>query len=95
MNLELALEKAVARIEARLLETKTPCKLYSSSSRASTATAKVADRAHDYFGAKSVSRYYVYIPSVNKYAVVFDQTSLMREHGGDAAYFARQGFYCI
>lgn len=95
MNTKLALENAVARIEARLLETKTPCKLYSSSSRASAATAKVADRAHDYFGANYVARYCVLIPSVNKYAIVFDQTSLMREHGGDAAYFARQGFYSI
>ena len=94
-SVELALEKTVARIEDRLLETKTPCKLYSTSSRASSMTAKVADRAHDDFGAKSVTRYFVRIPSVNKYAVVFDQSSLMREHGGDAAYFARQGFYCI
>ena len=92
---ELALEKAVARIEARLLETKNPCKLYSSSSRASAATAKVTDRAHDDFGANYVARYTVLIPSVKKYAVVFDQSSLMREHGGDAAYFARQGFYSI
>ena len=62
---------------------------------ASAATAKVTDRAHNDFGANYVARYCVLIPSVNKYAIVFDQTSLMREHGGDAAYFARQGFYSI
>ena len=94
-NVELALEKTVARIEARLLETKTPCKLYSTSSRAAKSTEKVADAVLDYYGVKSITRHFVKISSINKYAVVFNLSPVLNESGGDATYLARQGFYCI
>jgi alkylation response protein AidB-like acyl-CoA dehydrogenase len=94
-SIEAKLADAVARIEARLLETKTPCKLYSSSLRASAAAAKVTDAAMRYFGAKSVTCYYVRIPSVNRYATVYDLTSLLNKHGGYVGFFADRGFYSI
>ena len=94
-SIEAKLADAVARIEARLLETKNPCKLYSSSLRASAAAAKVTDAAMRYFGAKSVTCYYVRIPSVNRYATVYDLTSLLNQNGGYVGFFADRGFYSI
>jgi hypothetical protein len=94
-SLEAKLNDAVARIEARLLETKNPCKLYTNISRATRAAEKVTDAAMSYFGAKSVTCYYIKVPSANRYTVIYDATSIFKDHGGYVGFFADRGFYSI
>ena len=95
INVQEKLDKTVARVEARLLETKTPCKLYSTPERAARAADKITDEAFQCFDVKRIKCYYVKIPSIKRYTVVFDVTSIMNECGGYAGFFSEKGFYSI
>jgi hypothetical protein len=95
INVQEKLDKIVACIEARLLETKTPCKLYSTPEHASRADEKITDEAFRRFNVKKIKCYYVKIPSIKRYTVVYDVTSIMNEWNGSAEFFSEKGFYSI
>lgn len=97
----------IARIEKRLTETKSPCKLYKTEAAAEKVAEEEARVLAVYFSpymqdseeAKKVqpARYIiVHIPSVDKYAIGFDQTEVMRRErcsGGYVGIMADRGFY--
>lgn len=91
----------VARIEKRLTETKRPCKLYTTEAAAEAVAEEQAMILANYFHsqgkAQRPARYIVvHIPSVNKWAIGFDQTEVMHRHdstGGYLGVMSDRGFY--
>lgn len=91
----------VTRIEKRLTETKKPCNLYATEERAELTAEHNAKLLADYFAktgtATHPARYVVvFIPSVGKWAVGFDQTEVMNRStstGGYAGVMSARGFY--
>lgn len=97
----------VVRIEKRLTQTKRPCKLFSTEAKAEAVAEKEAKYLAVYFSRHSMSdaeaenirpaRYLiVYIPSVGKYAIGFDQTEVMARStstGGYVGVMSDRGFY--
>jgi len=90
----------VARIEKRLTETKSPCKLYKSEEAAekvAEAEALVLAQAFSRDSNPRPARYIVvFVPSVGKWAIGFDQTEVMsraRNTGGYVGIMADRGFY--
>lgn len=98
----------VTRIEKRLTETKKPCKLYATEAAAEKVAESEARILALYFApplrnsedakkAVPPARYIiVFIPSVGKWAIGFDQTEVMsrpRSTGGYVGIMADRGFY--
>ena len=85
------------RIENRLTETKTPCKLYASEATATKAADKLAKSSAEYFGASRPTNYIIVkIESVNKFAIGFDINGLLARpetHGGYVGIFGANGHY--
>ena len=91
----------VARIENRLTETKKPCKLYATEAAAEKVAEEKATAFAAYFSRNKQTirpaRYIVvYIPSINKWAIGFDQTEVMARStstGGYVGVMSDRGFY--
>ena len=91
----------VARIEKRLTETKSPCKLYATEKVAESIAETFALEFAQYF-ARDPSKAHparyivVHIPSVDKYTVGFDLSELMSRSthtGGYVGIVSASGFY--
>lgn len=78
--------KLINRIEARLTETKSPCKFYKSQDKADQVAARQANKLAEYWGINvdQVDYLIVLVPSVQKYAISFDINNIVMNapHGG-------------
>lgn len=88
----------VARIIERLNENKTAFKMYASYERATKEAENVVNNALIYYDAhKKIPMNYVvtYIPTVEKYVLIFDLSGFMRNNdvGGYLGWIAQQGHY--
>lgn len=90
------IKSLVARIEERLTETKTPCKLYATEASAEKAAEQWVAKGAEYFGVseRDVRYVIVKVPSVDKYTVCFDTAYLFgaKRVGGYVGFF--ENFYC-
>jgi len=95
--------KLLQRINDRLTETKTPCKLYKSYENADKAGKKVAARSALHFtpcsaevvaNVEATHYLVVFIPSIRKYTVCFDLTELVSRRTTSGGYLGICGdFY--
>ena len=87
----------VARIEARLTETKNACKTYKTEEAADKVGAKYAKIVADHHMCKQPAKYVViYVPSIQRFTPAFDLNELIRRPestGGYIGLLAQHGFF--
>ncbi len=87
----------VSRIEERLTETKSPCKLYATEASAEKAAEQWVLKGAEYFGItpNNVRYVIVFVPSIQKYTVCFDTSHIFgtKGCGGYVGFF--DNYFCF
>ena len=92
--------KLLNRINERLTETKSPCKLYATESSADKAGLKVAEKAAKHFApygqqnTQPANYLVIYIPSIEKWTACIDMSELLSRRDSAGGYLGICGnFY--